>query len=383
VVDEIVGAALAAGARLAEPGEFTRRAFLNGKLDLTQAEAVADLIAAHSRAARRAALEQLRGRLRERLQSVRGDLVTLLADVEASIDFVEDGVEFCDRGQAAARGRAARRQLDDLLASAADGVLLRSGVRVSLAGAPNVGKSSLFNRLVEEPRALVTEHPGTTRDVLRETIRVGGLAIVVEDTAGMRPASADPIEALGMARGHRSHAEADIVLHVLEATRPPSADEEAAIARLAAEAAVIVLNKVDLLASADRRAATETPRGAAALLAALRGGRPAPAEVRCVAVSAATGAGLEDLRAALAENARTRRLSLQSAAQVAINQRHHEALLRARAALDRFVAATAAEPPEILAADLRAALGALDEVSGAKVGEDVLDAIFARFCIGK
>jgi tRNA modification GTPase len=368
IVDEVVGAALAAGCRLAEPGEFTRRAFLNGKLDLCQAEAVADLIAAQSRAGRRAALLQLRGALSERLGAVRGDLLELLADVEASIDFVEEGHEFFDRRVAGERAAGAAQRVAALLATAADGVLLRTGVRASFAGAPNVGKSSVFNRLLEMPRSIVTEHPGTTRDVVRELLHVGGLALALEDTAGLRDAATDPVEQLGIERSRRSHAEADIVLFVLDASRAAQPQELAAIERLDPEAALVVLNKIDLVEGGANAAAAR---------------REFPG-LRVVAVSAASGAGIDSLLEALAELGKLRRLGLQNDALVTIAPRHREALLRAGEGLETLRADLASgEPPEILAASLRAAVLALGEVSGENVTEEVLDSIFARFCIGK
>ena len=377
VVDEIVAAALAAGARLAGPGEFTRRAFQNGKLDLCQAEAVADLIAAQSRAARRAALLQLQGRLGDRLRDVRAALLQLLGDIEASIDFVEEGLEFFARDAARARGTGAAARLEALLDTAGDGMLLRAGVRVSLAGAPNVGKSSLFNRILHSPRSIVTEHPGTTRDVVRETVRLGGLAFVLEDTAGLREVPMDPIEALGIERSRQSHAEADVVLYVLDASRPLLADERRALGRLDRERALLVLNKIDLVP--DGR-----DPGAARGFASDVAGVPADELPECVAASAETGAGIDALLDALLGLGRVRRLCCGNEALVAINQRHREALLCARAALLGFDAdLQAGEPAEILAADLRAAVTALGEVSGEQVSEEILDHIFARFCIGK
>ena len=386
VVRAVVAAALAAGARMASAGEFTRRAFLNGRLDLCQAEAVADLIAAESDAARRAALEQLRGRLSARLQDVRARVLSVLADVEASIDFVEEDIEFFDRAAAGGAIAAAAAGIEALLATAGDGVLLRSGVRVSLAGAPNVGKSSLFNRLLGTARSIVTEHPGTTRDVVRETLQLGSLVVALEDTAGLRAASDDPVEALGMERSRRSHAEADVVVHVLDATRALQADERTALARLDPAAAVVVVNKVDALPAAQRDAALCGAQGARALVfewAAADAGA-LPDALACVATSAATGAGLDALTAALSQLQRLRRLSLQNDALVTIDMRHRDALERGRDALADFSAdAGAGEPPEILAADLRAAVIALGEVAGEDVSEEVLDAVFARFCIGK
>jgi tRNA modification GTPase len=256
--------------------------------------------------------------------------------------------------------------------------LLRSGVRVSLAGAPNVGKSSLFNRLLEAPRSIVTEHPGTTRDVVSEALRVGGLSLVLEDTAGLREATPDPVERLGIERSRQSHAGADIVLQLLDVSRPAAAEELQALASLDPDAALVVLNKIDL----DRRDPAAGGGDARQRLAAMAGGRFEA--LRCVAVSATTGAGVTELLQELAELGRLRRLSLQNDALVTIAPRHREALLRARAALE--VARTDLEtqqPAEILSTALRGAVLALGEVSGESVTEEVLDSIFARFCLGK
>ena len=381
VVDELVAAALAAGARLAEPGEFTRRAFLNGKLDLAQAEAVADLVEAHTRAARRAALAQLRGQLTARVQGVRGTLLALLAEIEAGIDFVEEGIEFIGRDAAGGRGAAARAELEALLATADEGVLLRTGIRVSLAGAPNVGKSSLFNRIVRSPRSIVTEHAGTTRDVVRETLRLGGVLVALEDTAGLRMSTSDPVEAIGIERSRESHRDADVVLLVLDASRAVHAEEAAAL-RDAAEHVIVALNKMDLLPPARVQAIDVDRRAARRALEAQ--GVQIPETVEVHPVSAASGDGIETLLDALLRQVARRRLGLQSDALVAINHRHREVLLRALAALAEFDADLDAQAaPEILAADLRTAVAALGEISGEQVGEEILDSIFARFCIGK
>ncbi|MFQ5600808.1 MAG: tRNA uridine-5-carboxymethylaminomethyl(34) synthesis GTPase MnmE [Candidatus Krumholzibacteriia bacterium] len=382
VVDEIVAVSLAAGARLAEAGEFTRRAFLSGKLDLCQAEAVADLIESQSRAARRAALEQLRGRLSDRLRAARGDLVALLADIEASIDFVEEGIEFFGRDEAGRRGASAAARVDELLATADDGMLLRSGIRVSVAGSPNVGKSRLFNRILRSPRSIVTEHAGTTRDVVRETVRLGGVVMVLEDTAGLRGAARDPVEAIGIERSRQSHAEADIVLYVVDATKALEDDESGMVRGLDAESTIVVVNKVDLLPEERRRSlvgGVEARREFAGEL-----GLAGHALPECLAVSAATGEGVESLLDALLQTARVRRLAFQNDALVTINQRHREALVRARQALATFERDVRTdEPPEILAADLRTAVAAFSEISGEQISEEILDSIFSRFCIGK
>jgi len=380
VVEEVITAALAAGARLAEPGEFTRRAFMNGKLDLCQAEAVADLIAAQSRASLAAAVAQLQGALSHKLVHVRGALLNILADIEASIDFVEEDLEFFDRERTATAAATAAAEVGALLSTAGDGALLRSGVRVSLAGAPNVGKSSVFNRLVESPRALVTEHPGTTRDVVRETIRLDGVALMVEDTAGLRD-SDDPVERLGVERSRESHASADIVVHVLDASRTPTAAETETIRRLIPNQAIVVLNKVDLLPTAEARRILASPSAAHEIVASHCSTNQLPA---CVAASAVTGEGLDGLRRALMRNTRLRALTMQSDVVVTINARHRESLMRAQEALCRFDHDLAAgEPPEILAAELRPAVIALGEISGENVTEEVLGRVFARFCIGK
>jgi tRNA modification GTPase len=382
IVAELVDAALRCGARLAEPGEFTRRAFLNGRIDLVQAEAVADLVAAHTRAARRSALEQLRGGLSARVRALRCDLLALLAEIEASIDFVEEDIEFVGRDAVQRRCDAARQSVGVLLATADDGVLLRSGIRVSLAGAPNVGKSSLFNAILRSSRSIVTEHAGTTRDVVRETLRLGGVLVQLEDTAGLRPSSADPVESIGIERSRQSHREADIVLFVVDASSPPADGEAEALAAVPPEHLVVALNKVDLLPAPQAQELARDAAAARHCLHARGGAVAAPAAVH--PVSARTRAGVEALLDALVRHVGAERLALQNDAVVAINQRHRETLLRAAAGLETMhqdLAAGAA--PELLAADLRLAVAALGEVSGEQVSAEILDAIFSRFCIGK
>jgi tRNA modification GTPase len=364
VVDELVGAAVRAGARLAEPGEFTRRAFLNQKLDLTQAEAVADLIAAQSQASRRAALEQLRGSLTARLRPIRQELLDVLGDIEASIDFVEEGIEFFGRDEALRRHARARDAIEALLSTAPDGRLLRSGIRASLAGSPNVGKSRLFNAILQSPRSIVTEHAGTTRDIVRETIRLGGVVLELEDTAGLRAETDDPVEAIGMQRSRQSHAEADILLLVLDASRPLSAVECTELQHRDGARTIVVLNKIDLLRHASKQEETHL--------------------AEAILVSAETGEGLDRLLDVMQKRTQVLRLSLANDALVTINQRHQEALLLAREALCRFEAdVQGEEPPEILAADLRSAVGPLGQITGEDIAEEILDSIFSRFCVGK
>lgn len=370
----LLEALLAAGARLARPGEFTLRAFLNGRLDLAQAEAVADVIHAETESGRRLALGQLAGELSRRLEAVRAPLEDLLAEVEARVDFAEDvgGVEIPPH--AVAGIVAADAALAELLQGAAFARSMREGLRVPLVGSPNAGKSSLFNRLVGEERAIVAPEPGTTRDRVSEPVEIAGLRVVLSDTAGLR-AETGAVEAIGVARSRTLLEESPRVVWVLDASRPLDATDRAVGARLAESVGpsgaegrrvVVALNKSDLPSAIP-----------SAEVAALLG----DGERRFVRVSALDGAGLEDLREAVGSLAGAGDASAGSAV---ANARHVEALGRARDAMARAaLAARAGEPGEILALELREALAAIGEVTGQSVGEDLLDRIFARFCVGK
>ena len=365
----VLAALLDAGARLARPGEFTLRAFLNGRLDLAQAEAVADLIHAETEDARRLALGQLAGELSRRLEAVRAPVEDLLAEVEARVDFAEDvgGVEVPPHVVAGLA--AAGRSLADLLAGSAFGRAVREGVRVPLVGAPNAGKSSLFNALLGEERAIVTGEPGTTRDRVSEAVELGGLRFVLSDTAGLRE-SAGEVEAIGVARSLELLEASPLVVWVIDGARPLDAGELGIAATLAgttpaARRVVVALNKCDLPA---RVPADEVS-------AALNG-----TEHRVVTDSARTGEGMASLRETLAAFAG----GGASAAAALANPRHVEARGRAAAALMRARhAAEAGEPGECVALELRESLGAIGEVTGQSVAEDLLDRIFSRFCVGK
>lgn len=347
----------AAGARRAGPGEFTFRAFLNGRLDLAQAEAVADVIEAETRAAQTLALSQLTGALSLRLERVAARLRRALAEVEARVDFAEDvgGVEVPARVVESLHG--ASRRLDALLAGAAWARAVREGVRVPIVGRPNAGKSSLFNALLGEERAIVTPVPGTTRDRVSEAIELAGVRVTLSDTAGLRDAT-DPVEAHGIARTREALRGAALVLWVVDGAAPPDPADRAIAADLPGRV-VVALNKCDL--------------GCAVTPAAIG----ARAEWPVVAVSARTAAGVPALREAMVAA-----LGGGGVAAAAANPRHVEALERARAALSRAIAAGAG-PGELVALELRLALGAIGEVTGRGVGEDLLDRIFARFCVGK
>jgi tRNA modification GTPase len=362
----VLGALLAAGARLAGPGEFTLRAYLRGRLDLAQAEAVADLVHAETESAGDLALAQLAGQLSQRLADIENRITDATAEVEARVDFAEDvgGIETPAHVQAAIA--AVSDELDGLLAGAPWARAVREGVRVPLLGRPNAGKSSLFNALLGEDRAIVTAEPGTTRDRVSEPLAIAGVRVTLSDTAGVRRATS-PTEALGVARALATLDGAAVVLWVVDASQPlPPADDEL-LAGLCGRRVLVALNKSDLPAAT-------TPEQA---LARLQGG-----ESRALRVSCVTGQGLAELRAALATLLGADRAG--GLAGAVANPRHAEALARARAALGRAtLAADDGAPGEIVALELRDALAAMGEVTGRNASEELLERIFARFCIGK
>ncbi len=348
VMHALLAACLDAGARLAEPGEFTRRAFLEGKLDLAQAEAVADLIDAASREAARSALRSLSGEFSAALGALQSQLTELRALTEALLDFPEEEVDALHREDAAARLGAVRAALEDVIAKSRQGSLLRSGIHVVLAGRTNVGKSSLLNRLAGDERAIVTPVPGTTRDALREPVQIEGVPLVLVDTAGLR-VSADVVERIGIERTRRELERADAVIAVFEALR--AKDE---LDNLPGDVPVIdVYNKADLVP-----------------------GFAAPAGA--LAVSAKTGQGIERLRRAILEAAGW---SSSGEPVFLARERHLRALERARGHLD--AAERESRRWEFFAEELRLAHAALGSVTGEFSSEDLLGEIFARFCIGK
>lgn len=346
------------GARPAQPGEFTRRAFLNDKLDLAQAEAVADLIDASSAAAARGAMRSLTGEFSGRVNTLRDLLIGLRAFVEACLDFPEEQVDFLGEGQVIARVQTLRSRLQELTATARQGNLLREGVRVVLLGQPNVGKSSLMNRLAEEEVAIVTDIPGTTRDALRRELIVEGVPLHLVDTAGLRH-SADPVERLGVDRAWAEIAKADILLHVIDASQKPADYPGDVVEALPAGAVKIrVFNKIDLISAVPRAAANDSGVE--------------------VWLSAKTGEGVPALRTAILQAAGWQELE---EAPFMARERHLAALSAAGAALERAAEQTAM--PELLAEELRLAQVALGEVTGKFTADDLLGEIFSRFCIGK
>jgi tRNA modification GTPase len=363
----VLAALLAEGARLAGPGEFTLRAFVNGRLDLARAEAVADLIAAETEQARALAVSQLAGALSRRLDALSERVTDAVAEVEARVDFAEDvgGIEVPEH--VVTEIAAVANELSELLEGSAYARAVREGVRVPIVGRPNVGKSSLFNALLGEERAIVTELPGTTRDRVSEAIEVAGIRVTLSDTAGLRE-TAEPVEAIGIAVARGAIAQSAVVLWVIDGSEPLSVDDREIAAALAGKRVLVALNKSD-----------RPPVAEAHDVESLLNGEPR----RTVSVSAAQGIGLESVREALAEllDAGTKAGALAAAVS---NPRHVEALSRANAALARAQSAARDRMPgEIVALELRESLLAIGEVTGRTVAEDLLDRIFSKFCVGK
>lgn len=362
IVRKIIDDLLARGCRAAEPGEFTRRAFLNGRMDLSQAEAVADLIHARSERALAAANQQLRGALGHRMQGLIDRLLAALSRVEAYIDFPEEDLPPEDNAALLESIERLAADTSQLLATSHYGELLRDGVKTVIIGEPNAGKSSLLNRLVGRERALVSAEPGTTRDYIEETVPIGPHCVRLIDTAGLNPRPA-PLEQRGMAKTIERIAEANLILLVLDATRPaPKLPSEVAT-QSSPQNTIVLINKIDLL-----------PRGP---LPAPPGGLPS------LRVSALTGEGIDELKTAMVRLVESFRTEHDEEI-VTINARHTHALNQSREALlsakEKLVAAA---PVELLASDLRAALQAYGEIAGKIDNERMLDRLFATFCIGK
>ncbi len=349
------------GARLAEPGEFTKRAFLNGRIDLAQAEAVLDVISAGTEMSLRAGVGQLKGELSCALEAVRQQLLHVLAGIEAFLNFPEDGTDVRPEESLPEEVAAALQGIDRLLSTAGSGRILREGLKVVICGKPNVGKSSLLNALLREPRAIVTDIAGTTRDTLEESANIDGIPLRLVDTAGIL-IPRDQVEEEAVRRARAMVESADMVLMVVDGSRELDASDRDILAAIPNRHVVVVCNKSDL-----PRAAEIDDLGALA----------------AVPVSALTGEGMDSLKAALLRVALDGRpVDIQGA--VVSNLRHIEALRQARGMLARAKeSAEEAKSPEFVAEDIKSAVNALDAITGRNVDQDVVDEIFSRFCIGK
>jgi tRNA modification GTPase len=358
VLGHIVELSLARGARLAEPGEFTMRAFLNGRIDLTQAEAVRDLIDSQTLYQAKVAAQQLEGALSRRLQPIKQRLIELIALLEAGIDFAEDDISVLPADQILKRLATIRAPLEELAASFTYGKIVHEGLTLAIVGRPNVGKSSLFNQLVERERAIVTAMPGTTRDLVSETVAIGGIPVRLVDTAGIRRAL-DEAESIGIRKSMEALADADLVLVVLDSSQPISSEDTELLEQGAKRSAIVVENKCDLGSSQSTVLSSQLPR---------------------VRTSALTGEGIADLR-----NEILRHIGgVQEETSFVTSLRHQSLIRESSAALEAAREAVGNKiPHEMVLLDLYNALRHLDEITGSTATDDILNLIFKTFCIGK
>ncbi len=361
VAKSVLDAVLAAGARMAEPGEFTRRAFLNGRIDLTQAEAVADLIHSRTELALSAANEQLAGKLSQRIDALREVLLRVLAHVEAHIDFPDEDIAPDTRGQLLDSLRAGVADMDALLSTANEGRILRRGIRAAIVGRPNVGKSSLLNELLGHDRAIVSETAGTTRDTIEETANIRGIPVVFVDTAGLRDAG-DAIEAEGIRRSRGAMEQADLILHVLDGSAELTEADRGFLTEFAGRKRILIANKSDLQQKLNLPDSTPDT---------------------LVSTHCRDSGGVDALRDRIRETVWTGEIQADML-EVMINSRHQNALHRAKAAALRAADALEQDLPlELTALDLRTCVASVGEIVGKTTTEDLLDSIFSQFCLGK
>lgn len=355
-----LGLLISAGARQAEPGEFTKQAFLNGRIDLAQAEAVMDIIRAKTDLSLRAANEQLQGGLSGEIAALRDQLLSLIAAVEAGIDFPEEDIETGTGQPLADEASDLLAEVDSLLSSYTYGKILRDGFATAIVGKPNVGKSSLLNALLKQNRAIVTEVPGTTRDVLEEYLNIEGVPLKILDTAGIRH-SLDIVEQEGVRRSISAIESADIVLFVLDGSQSFTAEDRRVMDEIRGKHVIAIINKSDLPRKLEQPGEPEEQ----------------------VSVSCRTGAGLDDLKRMISD--RVRQGTISSREHVwAVNQRHKTALEQTKESLQKALGSiTAGLSPEFISLDLRGALDSLGLIIGATYTEDILERIFNDFCIGK
>ena len=363
VQQQILNALLVHGARLALPGEFTQRAFLNGKLDLTQAEAVGDLIASQSKAAQQTSLNQLRGGFKNELEALREQLINFAALIELELDFSDEDVEFADRDQFKELVEKLQLQVEKLIQSFALGNAIKNGVRVAIIGKPNAGKSTLLNALLNEERAIVSEIAGTTRDTIEETVNIHGILFRLIDTAGIREHSTDHIENLGIERSKQNAANADIILYLLDLT--DRNEDDFSWLNAFADKTITVYNKTDVWQDANVKN-TISDSAAASL-----------------SISAKTGVGIEELKNLLFKEAIGEKINTENT--IITNARHHNALIKMQENLMAIQQGmNEGVSGDLLTIDIRGALYYLGEITGkVEVDRDILGTIFGKFCIGK
>ena len=353
------------GARVAEPGEFTKRAFLNGRLDLAQAEAVAELIASKTDLSRKIAVEALAGKLSDTVNGLNDRLAALLAEIEASIDFPEEDLDFMKVETQLEAARAIQTELTTLLETAAEGRLITEGANVAILGKPNVGKSSLLNALVGTPRAIVTDIPGTTRDTIEEMMNIGGIPLKLIDTAGIRHTD-DIVEQQGVERSKAVQERAELHLMMFDASQPLNDADHELLKTAQASKAILILNKMDL----------PVVTSPTALLAHCP-------KKQVVETAIPEGKGLDRLKATISEELLGGELGI-GESPIVTNARHQEALRRANEGLDYAIESLEnGMPPDLIAVDLRIGLEGLGDIVGKTTTEDILDRIFSQFCVGK
>ncbi|MBT5926275.1 MAG: tRNA uridine-5-carboxymethylaminomethyl(34) synthesis GTPase MnmE [Verrucomicrobia bacterium] len=349
------------GARLAEPGEFTMRAFLNGRIDLTQAEAVADVIHSRTELALNAANEQLAGKLSAKIRELRTQLMSILAHLEAHIDFPDEDIAPDTKDQMIQRIQETYQFMDALLSTANEGRILRRGIKAAIVGRPNAGKSSLLNHLLGHERAIVSHEEGTTRDTIEETANIRGVPIIFVDTAGLREAN-NVIEQEGIRRSRRSIEQAELVLHVVDGTAPLHTEDLAFLDKQSLKSCLHVLNKSDLEPHHSHAAEDRHP---------------------WIPVSCSTGSGMESLKDAIIKEVWSGNIKAEML-EVMINSRHQDALLRSKSSLETVIEGLKNDIGlELIAMDLRIAVGAVGEIVGETTTENLLDSIFSQFCLGK
>jgi len=357
----VLDAVLKSGARLAIPGEFTKRAFLHGRIDLTQAEAVADIINARTNLALSAANEQLAGKLSERINQLRDDTMHVLAHVEAHIDFPDEDIEPDTMDGLIKRLKKTKSFIDQLLSTANDGKLIRRGIRIAIIGKPNAGKSSLLNQLLGHDRAIVSNIAGTTRDTISEEAQIRDILVVFIDTAGLQETD-DKVEQEGVKRSHDSIKQADLILYVLDSSKPLTPDSKLSLKDLANRKHILVLNKNDLPDALDSKSIED---------------------FNAISISSINGDGIESLKDAIKSSVWEGGIKSEML-EVMINSRHQEALIRARISLEAALSQLQSGLTlDLIALDLRVTANAIGEIVGKTTTEDLLDSIFSTFCIGK